>query len=186
MDLHTDTNSSWIGSLVKEIKLIKEKEPVGDLDRFRAQLDKYQIPERIRQTAAAINEEIGYQALYLLDFLPPQHSVVRLSFSKNKTEYIMKIVLRTSGPAVVFQSVTGVHGSWQRYIYKVSHAVGSNVAFKQTFMPAKITDEIMRGWFRFLLSGFDKKFKPEMPRSIEMSSEELCRANEKFGSPHSR
>jgi hypothetical protein len=171
MDLHTDPNGGWIGPLVKETKLIKEKEPVVDLDSFRAQLDKYQLPERIRQTVAAINGEFGYQALYLLDFLPPQRSVLRLSFLKNKTEYIMKIVLRTNGPAVVFQSVTGAHGSWRHYIYKVSHAVGSHVAFKQTFMPAKITDEIMRGWFRFHLSGFDKKFKPEMSGWIEIPSE---------------
>jgi hypothetical protein len=167
MDLHTRPNSDWIGSLFKEIKLINEKEPVVDLDSSRAQLDKYQIPERVRQTAAAVNEKIGDQALYLLDFLPPQHTVVRLSFSKNKTEYIMKIVLRTSGPAVVFQSVAGVHGSWQRYIYRASHAGGSHVAFKRTFIPAKITDEIIRSWFRFLLSGFDKKFRPEMSASIE-------------------
>lgn len=175
MDHHIDTNSGWIGSLVKKLNLIEEKEPAVDLDSFRAQLDKYQLPERIRQTAAAINEEIGYKAVYLLDFLPPQHSVVRLSFSKNETEYIMKIVLRSNGPAVVFHSVTGAYGSWQHYIYKVSHPVGSRVAFNQTFIPANITDEIMRGWFCFLLSGFDKKFKPKMSHSIEIRSEELCR-----------
>jgi hypothetical protein len=61
-------------------------------------------------------------------------------------------------------------------------AVGAHFAFNQTFMPAKIADEIMRGWFCFLLSGFDKKFKPEMSRSIEMPSEELCRAKEQNAS----
>jgi hypothetical protein len=186
MDLYTGLNSDWIGSLVKEAKLIKEKEPVVDLDHSRMQLDKYQIPERVRQTAAAINKKIGDQALYLLDFLPPQRSVVRLSFSKNKTEYIMKIVLRNSGPAVIFQSVAGVHGSWQRYIYGASHAGGSRVAFKQTFIPAKITDEMIRSWFRFLLSGFAKKFKPEMSGSVETPSEVLCRPKVPIESSHSR
>src|SRR5579863_337428 len=148
MDAHIDPNSNWIGSLVRKLNLNKkEKEPRADLDNFRTQLDKYEIPERIRQTAAAINEEIGYQALYLLDFLPPQHSVVRISFSKNKTEYVMKIVLRASGPAVVFHSLTGRYGSWRHYIYKVSHSTGSHLAFQQNFMPAAITDEIMRSWF---------------------------------------
>jgi hypothetical protein len=167
MDLHTRPNSDWIGSLLKETKLSKEKEPVVDLDSSRAQLDKYKIPERVRQTATAVNEKIGDQALYLLDSLPPRHTAVRLSSSKNKTEYIMKIVLRTSGPTVVFQSVAGAQGSWQRYIYRASHAEGSHVAFKRAFIPAKITDEIIRGWFRFLLSGFDKKFRPGMSASIE-------------------
>jgi hypothetical protein len=170
MDHPINLNSHWIGSLIKELNLAKEKEPGVDLHDFRTQLDKYQLTERIRQTAAAINEEIGYQALYLLDFQPPQHSVVRLSFSKKKTEYIMKIVLRASGPAVVFHSVTGGYGSWRHYIYKVSRSAGSHIAFEQNFMPATITDEIMRGWFCFLLSGFDRKFKPGMSRSVEMPS----------------
>jgi hypothetical protein len=186
MDFHTSPNSDWIGSLVKEIKLIKQNVPVVDLDSSRAQLEKYQMPERVRQTAAAVNEKIGDQALYLLDFLPPQHSVVRLSFWKNKTEYVMKIVLRTSGPAVIFQSVTGVYGSWRRYICGVSHSWGSHVAFKQTFMPAKITDEIIRHWFRFLLSGFDKKFKPEMSGSVETPSDGLCQAKVPIESSRSR
>lgn len=175
MDLYIDSNSGWISPLIKKLNLIKEKDPAVDLDSFRAQLDKCQLPERIRQTAAAVNEEIGYKALYLLDFLPPHHSVVRLSFSKNETEYIMKIVLRTSGPAVVFRSVTAAHGSWRHSICNVSHALGSRVAFNQTFIPANITDEIMRGWFCFLLSGFHKKFKPRISRSIEIRSGEPCR-----------
>jgi hypothetical protein len=170
MDLQIDPNSRWIGSLVKEVDIVREKEPSVDLNGFRAQLDKYQLSERIRQTAAVINEEIGYQALYLLDFVPPQHSVVSVSISKNKNEYIMKIVLRASGPAVVFHSVTRGYGSWRKFIYKVLHSAGSHIAFEQNFMPASITDEIIRDWFCFLVSGFEKKFKPDVPQSVERSS----------------
>jgi hypothetical protein len=160
MDTYNDARSEWIGSLITELDLIKEKKPVADPNIFRIQLDKYQLPERIRQTVKTINEEVGYQAVYLLDFLPPQRSVVRLSFSRKKTEYIMEIVLRTSGPAVVFHSVAGVRGSWERCLYRVSRTVGSHIEFNQNFMPETITNEIIRAWFSFLLSGFDKKFKP--------------------------
>jgi hypothetical protein len=97
MDLHIDPNSRWIGLLVKELDIVREKERAADLNGFRTQLDRYQLPERIRQSAAAINEEIGCRALYLLDFLPPQDSVVRVSIFKNKNKYIMKIVHRASG-----------------------------------------------------------------------------------------
>ena len=170
MDLQIDPNSRRIGSPVKKLHMVRKKEPSADINGFRAQLDKYQLPERIRQTAAAINEEIGYQALYLLDFLPPQHSVVRVSISKNKIEYIMKVVLRASGPAVVFYSVTSGYGLWRKFIYKVSHSAGSHIAFEENFMPATITDEIIRDWFCFLVSGFEKKFKPEMSQSDERPS----------------
>ena len=170
MDLHIDPNSRRIGSPVKKLDIVREKEPSVDINGIRTQLDKYQLPERIRQTAAAINEEIGHQALYLLDFLPPQHSVVRVSISKNKNEYIMKIVLRASGPAVVFHSVTRGYGLWRKFIYKVSHSAGLHITFEQNFMPATITDEIIMGWFCFLVSGFDKKFKPEISHSVERPS----------------
>jgi hypothetical protein len=160
MALHKDASSDWISSLVTELDLNKEKKPVVDSSLFRTQLEECQLPERIRQTAAAINVEVGYQALHLLDFLPPQRSVLRLSFSKKKTEYIMEIVLRTSGPAVVFHYVTGTPGSWQRYLYGYSRSVRSHIALKQDFKPTIITNEILRAWFSFLLSGFDKKFNP--------------------------
>src|ERR1700692_4519233 len=170
MDLHIDPNSRWIDSRVKKLDIVREKEPCVDLNALRAKWKKYKLPERTRQAAPAINEEIGCQALYLLDFLPPQHSVVRVSISKNKNEYIMKIALRASGPAVVFYSVSRGDGSWRKFIYKVSHSAGSHIAFEQNFMPATITDEIIRGWFCFLVSGFKKKFKPEMSDSDERPS----------------
>ena len=170
MDLHIDPNGRWIGSRVKKLDVVREKAPGVDFNGFRAELDKYQLAERIRQTAAAINEEIGYQALYVLDFLPPQHSVVRVSISKNKNEYIMKIVLRASGPAVVFHSVTRGYGLWRKFIYRVSHSAGSHIAFEQNFTPATITDEIIRGWFCFLVSRFEKKFKPDMSHPDERPS----------------
>lgn len=148
------------GSLVKELDLVERKDSVVDLSPFRSQLEESQLPERIRQIVAAINGEAGYQALYLLDFLPPQRSVLRLSFSKKRTEYIMEIVLRSSGPAVVFHSVTGAPGAWERYLHGYSRSIGSHIAFNQNFKPAEITDEIMRVWFSFLLSGFNGKFNP--------------------------
>ena len=160
MNSHKGASSGWIGSLVKELDLVKEKDPVVDLSRFRTQLEECQLPERIRETVATVNGEVGYHALSLLDFLPPQRSVLRLSFSKKRTEYIMEIVLRTSGPAVVFHSVTGAPGAWERYLHGYSRSVGSHIAFNQNFKPAEITNETMRVWFSFLLSGFNRKFNP--------------------------
>jgi hypothetical protein len=162
MDRHKNASSDWIGSLVTELDLIKEKEAVADLSCFRAQLEESQLLERIHETVATINGKVGYQVLYMLDFLPPQRSVLRLSFSKNKTEYIMEIVLRTSGPAVVFHSVTRASGSWDRYLHGSSPSLGAHIAFNQNFKPAEISNETMRTWFSFLLSGFKRKFHPGM------------------------
>ena len=95
-----------------------------------------------------------------MDFLQPQRIVLRLSFNKKKTEYIMEMVLRTSGPAVVFHSVTKSPGPWERYLYGYSRSPGSRIAFNQNFDPLAITDEMLKIWFSFLLSGFNKKFNP--------------------------
>jgi hypothetical protein len=171
MGPHQKASNDWICSLVTELDLIKEKKPVADLNLFRTQLEECQLPERIRQTVAAINGEMGYRALNLLDFLPPQRSVLHVSLSRKKTEYIMEIVIRTSGPAVVFHYVTGAPGSWERYLYGFWRTMGSHIAFNQGFKPAKITDEIVRGWLSFLLSGFDKKFNPELETGSALLAE---------------
>src|SRR5260370_36838557 len=89
-------------SFSDELGLVREKETVIDLDHFRAQLEDSQLLERMRKAAADINEKVGYHALDLMDFLSPQRSVLRLSFSKKITEYILEVVLRMSGPEVVF------------------------------------------------------------------------------------
>jgi hypothetical protein len=159
MNRNKSAGSDWIRSLVKQLDLV-EKDPITDLSRFRTLLEECQLPERIREIVGAVNREVGYQALYLLDFLPPQRSILRLSFSMKKTEYILEIVLRTSGPAVVFHSATSAPGAWERYLHGYSRSSGSHIAFNQNFIPAEITDETIKVWFSYLLSGFDKQFDP--------------------------
>src|SRR6266853_868011 len=136
MDEEKNINGNWIGALVAELNLIKEKENLIDLNRFRAQLEESQLLERIRKAAAEINAEVGYCALDLLEFLSPQRSVLRLSYSKTKTDYILEIVLRTSGPAVVFNSVGKSSHRWNWYLHGYSESRKSSIAFNQNFNPA--------------------------------------------------
>jgi len=172
MNHNKSAGGDWVGSLVKNLDLV-HKDPTADLSRFRTLLEESHLPERIRQTAETVNKEVGYHALYLLDFSPPQRSILYLSFSKKKSEYIMEIVLRTAGPSVVFHSVTRAPGAWERYLYGYSRTSGSRIAFNQNFNPAEITDETVRIWFSFLLSGFDKKFDPaicmESPKILDFA-----------------
>lgn len=161
MDFHKDAGNDWIGSLVKELSLANDKDGAA-LGSFRTQMEECKLSERIRQTVTAVNREVGYQALYLLEFLPPRHTVLHLLFYKNRTEYIMDIVLRAGGPVVVFHSINGTHGSWERYLYGCRRLMRLHIAFRQKFKPALITNETMRAWFSFLLSGFDKRFKSGM------------------------
>jgi len=166
MDEHKQTNGNWIGPLVTELNLVREKETVLDLDHFRAQLEDSQLPERMRKVAADINEKVGYHALDLMDFLSPQRSVLRLSFSKNRTEYILEIVLRLSGPAVVFHSVHEGSDRWNWYLYGSSGSRGSRIAFRQNFNPADITEETIQTWFSFLISRFNDKFRPRSCKKV--------------------
>jgi hypothetical protein len=159
MNRHKGTGSDWVTSLVNELDLV-EKDPVANLSRFRTLVEECHLPERIQQTVVTVNKEVGYQALHLLDFLPPHRSILHLSFCKKKTKYTMEIVLRTSGPAVVFHSVPRAIGAWNRYLFGCSRDSRSHIAFKQNFIPGEITDESIKVWFSFLLSGFDKKFDP--------------------------
>jgi hypothetical protein len=162
MEEQKNTNGNWIGALVTELNLIKEKESLTDLNRFRAQLEDSQLLERIRKAVADINAEVGYSVLDLMEFLSPQRSVLRLSYSTNKTEYILEIVIRRNGPAVVFHSVDKGSDRWNWYLHGRASSRGSSIALNHNFNPTEITEQIIRTWFAFLLSGFNNKFKPKV------------------------
>lgn len=171
MNEHKDTNGNWIGPLVTELNLVKEKDSLAERNRFRAQLEDSQLLERIRKAAADINAEVGYRAVDLLEFLSPQRSVLRLSYVKVKTHYHLEIVIRISGPAVVFHSVHKGADKWTWYLHPYLGSRGSSTAFSQNFNPVEITEETIQAWFSFLLSGFSNKFKPKIGKGTSESRE---------------
>jgi hypothetical protein len=173
MHVHQDSWDSTEAGLVATGLAGAKGNNQAVLDGFRDQLEACRLPDRIREAAAATNARMGHQALYLLELMRPQRCVLHLSCSKNQNEYVLDLVVLSGGPAVVFHSVIGSHGSWRRYLYSYSRFLRPQIAFQHDFKPAAISDETVRLWLFFLLSGFKRKLKSEMRASIEIPRCEL-------------
>jgi hypothetical protein len=167
MDNHEHTDIS-VNPVVAASAPARESGAAHGQSSVRAQLEESQLPDRVRMVAAEINRKAGYHVLELLDFLPPQRSVLRVCFSKHRVDYIMEIIIRTNGPAVVFHSVYRFLDRLDRYFHKYLRTFRSRAVFKQYINPQAVTEELVQAWFSFLLSGFDKKFisalRSELPK----------------------
>jgi hypothetical protein len=155
-----EDHGNWINPLLAQLDLVRTNEAPIDLGRYRAQIEECRLPERIRKVAADVNRAAGAQLLEFLDFLPPQKTVLRVSFSKDRTENALEISLDERGATVVFYSTKKTRYAWERYFPNPSKEGYSTTVLELDFHAAEILEKDIENWFSYLLSEFDKKFKP--------------------------
>jgi hypothetical protein len=171
VDSKNNGHQSWINPLLTKLNLVQAKQSLVDFRPYWAKMEECRLQERIRRVVADVNGTAGYHVLELLDFLPPQETVLRVSFSKQQTDYVMEIRLRESGTSLVFYSVRKTPDTWGRYF--PNHArKGMRVSiFEQDFHPAEILEVDIQSWISYLLSGFENKFKPSERRQLSQKSD---------------
>ncbi len=162
----------WINSLLTKLDLVKSNEGSVDLGQYWDQIEECHLTERIRKIVADVNEAAGYHVLELLDFLPPQRTVLRVSFFKKHLELVMEIVVDEGGTGLMFYSVAKSNEMWDRYFPNHSRK-GNRVTFQeQDIYPAEVLEKDVQAWISYVLSGFNKKFKPS-PRDQSSPGSEL-------------
>jgi hypothetical protein len=166
-----EVHQGWINSLLTQHDLAQMNEARADLRSSRDHMEECQLPERIRKVVADVNGTAGYHVLGLLDFLPPQKTVLRVSFPKQNEEHVLEIMLRERGATIVFYSRRKTHPIWGHFIQNHSRFGNSTTLLKLDFHPAEILDKNIESWFSYLLSGFKKKFKPSMKQPSPEGSE---------------
>jgi hypothetical protein len=159
MSAQDHSTQKWINPLLEKLELARPKSNPIDIRILWAELEEYHLPDRIHTVTANINHEAGYHVLNLLDYLPPQRSVVRVVYPKNKFEFVMAIVLLANGPAVTFHSARVVVSRWDRYIPGRSSSREHPNEMIRGFRAPEVTDRIIQEWFSFLLSGFSREFE---------------------------
>lgn len=161
MPKNDKAESDWVNSVIKQQHVVKRKEEhVVDMEPCWAQMEEFRMVERIGQMVADINGAAGYRLLELQDFLPPQATILTISFSKRYTEYVLEIIAREGGAAVAaFYSLSKISYLWEEYFPKLSRRKPS-IFHKLDFHPAEILNDDLQRWFSYLLSRFDKKLKP--------------------------
>lgn len=162
MDKKNSNESEWISSFLQRQKLTHYgEEDAVDVTSFRAQVEECQLAERIRNVVTDINKTAGYRILELLDFLSPQRTILTVTFSERRTEYVLEILVREGGPAVVFYSLSKFSDTREHFFQNRSQSDKPMIFLDQEIHPAEILSEDLRTWFSYLLSRFARKFKPK-------------------------
>jgi hypothetical protein len=154
-------NENWINPLLSELKLVEIKEEVIDPQYLWNQIERNQLTERISTLVAEINEAAGYHVLEMLEFLPPQKKVLFISFDRNGAQHKMEIVLRNRGIFLIFGTVRRFTSGWDRYFAQSSRNSNYAKVWEQTICPGEILSKNIQSWLSYLLSGLDRKFRPD-------------------------
>jgi hypothetical protein len=162
------TENDWINSILKRQNLLQpEEENIVDLKPCWAQIEECQIVERMGQFVADINAAAGYCILELQDFLPPQKTILSITFSKRFAEYVLEMVVCEDGAAtVVFYSLSKISELWERHFRNLSQLRDASISFSLDIHPAEVLNDDLQRWFSYLLSGFKNKLKPNVAQQL--------------------
>jgi hypothetical protein len=170
MDAKNEARDNWINPLLSELDLVQADTRLVDYRTYWTQLEECRLPERIRKVVAEVNGAAGYHVLELLDFLPPQRTILRVKFTKHETEHILEVVLREHGLAVCFYSLRKFSLNWRGLFSNHSRTRNRTNVLEQNIQPAEILDDNIQAWFSYLLSGLEKKFKPNGKQRLSENS----------------
>jgi hypothetical protein len=152
-------NDYWINPLLKRFNLVRKSEADLARDTCWRQIEEFDLSDRIGRLVAEVNRAAGYHILEMLDFLPPQKSVLRVGFDRQRVKHSLEIVIRESGIVLMFSTRRRVSVGWGRYISSHSMRRNSTLVWEQYIHPEEILDQNIQAWVSYLLSGLDKKFR---------------------------
>ncbi len=152
-------NEYWINPLLKRFDLVRQREEDLARDAYWRQIEDCELAERIGRVVIEVNRAAGYRVLEMVDFLPPQKNVVRVSFERNRVKHNLEVAIRESGIALMFSTSRRIPTGWGRFLSINSVRNHSTLVWEQTIHPAEILERHLQAWISYLLSGLDKKFR---------------------------
>jgi hypothetical protein len=122
--------------------------------------------DKLRTTCELINKEAGVVILYEQMFLAPGNTLCSYEFFRDGVEYMMVLTVEPVGPSMLFiardpapqtQRRKGYQTLLDRYVFRrTSGRNGLRIAVD----PEAVTESDFQQWFAYLLSGFQKSFRP--------------------------
>ncbi len=152
-------NNDWINPQLKRLNLAGEKRVDPGQDTYWSQIEESELTERIGKLVTEVNRAAGSHILSMVDFLPPQKSILRVSFIKGRFKHSMEILIRDSGIVLVFSTRKHAGIDWGRLFSVISLRNRSTVVWEQVIHPGQVVEQNIQAWLSYLLSGLDKKFR---------------------------
>ena len=151
-------NEYWINPLLQRLNLVRTREEDIVRNGHWKQIEKCELSDRIGRLVADVNRAAGYHVLEIVDFLPPQKNVLRVSFDRRRIKHSLELVIRESGVALMFSTTRRMPGGWG--IFGTTRSTRhSTLIWEEFIQPEEILDQNIQAWISYLLSGLDKKFR---------------------------
>ena len=153
-------NEYWINPLLERLDLLREGDRDLARDAYWKQIEDCELVERVGRLIVEVNRAAGYRILEMVDFLPPQRSILRVSFERRLVKHSMEVVIRESGIFLMFSTKKRDLTGWRRYFptYSLRKYTSTRV-WEQLIHPEEIAEQNIQAWISYLLSGLDKKFR---------------------------
>jgi hypothetical protein len=174
-------NARWIDPLLTGLNLVRKREQDSDRINFWKQIEDSELADRVGRLVAEINAAAGYHVLEMLDFLPPQKNVLRISFERKRVKYNLEIAIRDYGIVLMFSRTRRVltgwehyipgHSMWEHYIPRHSMRDSSTLVWEQVIHPAEVVEPNIQAWLSYLVSGFDEKLRLDQILSASSEAE---------------
>jgi hypothetical protein len=152
-------NDYWINPLLKRFDLVGKREQDLARDAHWKQIEECELTERIGRLVIDVNRAAGYRVLEMVEFLPPQKNILRVSFERHRVKHNLELAIRESGIVLMFSTSRRVSTGWTRFLSVKSARTHSTLIWEQDIHPAEVLEQNIQAWLSYLLSGLDKKFR---------------------------
>jgi hypothetical protein len=152
-------NERWINPLLKQLDLVHKRDEDLPQNAYWRQIEEFELAERIGKLVVEVNRAAGHRVLEMVDYLPPQKNVLRVSFIRQRVKHNFEIAIRDSGIAVMFSTTRLAPTGWRRYISGHNARSNSTLVWEEIIYPREILEQNIQAWISYLLSGLDKKFR---------------------------
>ena len=167
-------HQDWIRLLLARLDLVKEAAPIVDPSSYWVQLENSNLSERMGKVVADINQIAGYQVLEMLEFLPPQETALRVTFTRRSYRHHMELILRDSGIYLVFSTSKRGIATLDKYFPSFASRPSCTIAWERIIQPSETPDMDIQAWLSYLLSGLDRSFRPDLAASQSSEMTEVA------------
>jgi len=152
-------NDLWINPLLTRLDLVSQREQDLTRSAHWHKIEECEITERIGRLVTEVNRAAGYHVLEMVEFLPPQKNILRVSFERKGAKHRLELAIRDSGIVLMFSSTKGIFTGWRHRFISRSGRKSSSLAWEEFIHPEEISEQNIQAWLSYLLSGLDKKFR---------------------------
>jgi hypothetical protein len=152
-------NDHWINPLLKRLDLVAKSEEDPVYNTYWRLIEECELAERIGRLVAEVNRAAGYHVLEMVDFLPPQKNVLRVSFDQDRVKHYLEIAIQESGMVLMFSTMKRASTRWGGYVRIHSIRKNTTLVWEQAIHPVEILEQNIQAWISYLLSGLDKQFR---------------------------